>query len=349
MRQFVSVCVRPATMAWQNPAAGSLLQDPGAPSNPTWCHPSPGNVIADNSTPTLSWQTPSPSAALTESLAFQPAGVSGQSAWLTPTPGDPRGDAKEKASSVIQAQPTRVLRLDLATLMMIPESDNSPQESPYAKKDKDPGRIDMVLGKGCQCSSNCISTMNRRQLKAFCARYHSLSDDAQIHVLHAAYDTAAQQEAIDHHEVREDERHLRTEWWLLNVQCSVACLCLMLGVAKRTLYKKCHAAFDLRRPGFGQSSVREAPQSMVIDKLFTELYWSTSEQLPEFGLAIDDVDDWISENRLQHGESSPVFLPDWSPHQCAADIMASSVANPDSLPPHHLQHCHLSDLFWMFR
>ena len=172
--QFASVCVRPASMAWQNPAAGSLLQDPGAPSNPTWCHPSPGNVIADNSTPTLSWQTPSPSAALTESLAFQPAGVSSLSAWPTPTPGDPRGDAKEKASSVIQAQPTRVLRLDLATLVMIPESDNSLQESAYAKKGKDPGRIDMVLRKGCQCSSNCMSTMDRRQLKAFCARYHSL-------------------------------------------------------------------------------------------------------------------------------------------------------------------------------
>ena len=99
--------------------------------------------------------------------------------------------------------------------------------------------------------------------------------------------------------------------------------------------------------------------TLIVDQYMHELYWSAAEDLPET-VRLDDVDQCIERNDLSDAQKEKLTshqrafidggaIPQWSPNECAADLLAKASNHGEKvLPPRHIQHCHLRDLWWAF-
>lgn len=216
-------------------------------------------------------------------------------------------------------------------------------QTAYQINGADSGRIRKRLSQGCKCG--LYSKLRAADVITFCTHLHSLSEESVTHYFHTAYDTCgdSEGEAIQHHQKR-----MRTEWHFMGHRANVECLQLLLGISGKTFYKKCHGALDMRTFSVQRSSGQTSPQSLIVDQFFCELYASAAERLPEVEAPLRNVDAHIESHQ---GDSSadhePLTFLNWTPHQQAMDIAGLAVSG-QALPPRHLQHCRLSDLWWQF-
>ena len=147
-------------------------------------------------------------------------------------------------------------------------------------------------------------------------------------------------------------------WFLLGTKVTAQCLTSVLGISPRSLFKRCRGEKDGRR-GAVPCRGRGDGATLIVDQYMHELYWSAAEDLPET-VRLDDVDQCIERNDLSDAQKEKLTshqrafidggaIPQWSPNECAADLLAKASNHGEKvLPPRPIQHCHLRDLWWAF-
>lgn len=214
-------------------------------------------------------------------------------------------------------------------------------ETEYAVNGADPERIRRVKqNMPCHCDCGCYRDVPVKDLAKFCERFHRLSAECQGHLLKVAYETAGDDSvSMQSAPATNTGPALRTEWYLLGRRVCVQALAALLGMARRTLYKRVHGEVDGRKLALGP---RDAIQARMVDQFFVEVYWSAAEHLAEDS-SIKNVDRCIGEDDVA---ASPVNVsaPIWSP----SAVVLTEADLVTSWPRRYLQHGRLTNLWWQF-
>lgn len=213
----------------------------------------------------------------------------------------------------------------------------------YSAKGADPTRLKKLFRNGvCSCQNNFSCKARDLQVERvveFCDRFHKLTTECQAHLLATSYDAGP----------LPTDRLPRTTWYLLGVRVCLPALCAILGRTQRTLYRQVRRVPDMRSRAL---SVRmhAAPQRMIVDQFFAELYMSAAEHLPT-----DDVtdvhsniasDDWAATRGMQL-DIPTLAATRWNPDTSIESEALLAVSSVHA-PKRSLQHGRLVDLWWQF-
>ena len=247
--------------------------------------------------------------------------------WICPTGG----------SSVC----TREAKLEMTAVLMATALTTS--RTSFSVRGADPTRLKKLFRTGvcsCQNQFSCKARDLRVEcIVEFCDRFHKLTTECQGHLLATSYDTGP----------LPTDRLPRTTWYLLGVRVCLPALCAILGRTQRTLYRQVRRVPDMRSRAL---SVRmhAAPQRMIVDQFFAELYMSAAEHLPT-----DDVtevhsniasDDWAATRGMQL-DIPTLAATRWNPDTSIESEALLAVSSVHA-PKRSLQHGRLVDLWWQF-
>ena len=226
----------------------------------------------------------------------------------------------------------------------------------YDRNGVDADRIARVTKGGCcKCVGNCGTMFSKAEVMRLCEVFHKLPNQDRQFMLHTMYTHSdpnsthsGPRSVSEVPGLRSAQSGLRsaqagprrTSWFLMGRPVCVKGFAALLGIGQTTLYREVHMCLDRRRSieDEGRIVVLDAPQTLVCNSFFRDVYASAAEPLPQgkplrVGDAVDDDDDF-----------------DWQPEIDPMALVARTQGREGGLGVvmREIPHNTVGDLYWQF-